>query len=326
VQAAISIDIGGTSTTVAMVEEKGDIVQSINFPMHQFSNETNYFKSVFAAVEELLLTFQKSNHISGIGIGAPSCVAKTGTINGAANLPFQKEVPIVSILKKQFNLPAYLIKDGNAAALGEGLYGGAKGMENYMVLTLGTGLGCGIVINSKVVAGHTGQAGELGHASIKLGGRDCGCGAKGCLETYVSATGIKRTLQKLLSHSIANSQLRDISFNDLTPKMISVAAQDGDKIAKKAFEYTGQILGRKLAELAALFNPEAFFLAGGLADAGKMLFQPVNKYMIQNQLPLHKGNVKVLPSLLKTNEAALLGSASLVWQSTKLSKSCQQQR
>lgn len=321
-QAAISIDIGGTSTTVAIVEEKGDIAQSINFSMQQISDETDYFKSVFAAISELLLSSPKNN-ITGIGIGAPSCVSKTGIINGAANLPFQKPVSIVSILEERFNLPAFLIKDGNAAALGEGLYGGAKGMENFMVLTLGTGLGCGIVINNQVVAGHTGQAGELGHASVKLGGRACACGASGCLETYVSATGIKRTLQKLLSDSILKSELRNVSFNDLTPKMIFIAAKKGDSIAKKAFDFTGEMLGRKLAELASLFNPEAFFLAGGLADAGGILFDPVTKHLLQNQLPLHRGNAQVLPSLLKTNEAALLGSASLVWQKSKLSIPCQ---
>lgn len=321
-QTALSIDIGGTSTKLAIVNQEGKILSQLNLKTKDNNNEHDYFESLFKAISTLFSQQNGSLNIKGIGIGAPSCNPKNGTISRAANLPFLEEVEIVKILEERFNLPVFLVKDGNASAIGEGLFGAALDMNNYLVLTLGTGLGCGIVINNKIVAGSNGQAGELGHAVIKKNGRECGCGNKGCLETYVSATGIKRTLFKLLSFSVEENNFKDIPFNTVTPRMIYEAAQNGNLIALKAFQQTGQILGEKLAELVAIFEPEAIFLAGGLSGAGDLLFDPVTSSMEKNLLDFYKGKVKVLRSSLDTNEAALLGSASLVWQDQKIKEQC----
>ncbi len=320
-QVTISIDIGGTSTKFAIVDKMYRVIDENTLDTKSYSNELDYIKALFAKIEVLLNKCEGYWDVMGIGIGAPSCQPQKGTINGAANLPFSGKVEIVKLLEERFNLPVFLIKDGNAAALGEGSLGAAKGMDSYIVLTLGTGLGCGIVVNQKVVSGSNGQAGEWGHSTFEENGRNCNCGRKGCLETYISATGIKRTLFQLLADSNLDSPLRGIPFNDLTSKDIFEAAQKGDALAIQAFEYTGKILGQKLGELTALFEPEAIVLAGGLAEAGALLLKPVISAMKNNMLDVYK--IKVLSSSLKTNEAALLGAASLVWQNLKLKALCQ---
>ena len=318
-QIAIGIDIGGTSTKVAVVSNDGQIIERQSFLMKKFDNEWSYFQALFNTIQDLL-----NNHLDkevvGIGVGSPSCIPAKGIIKGAANLPFSHQVEITKILETKFQLPTYLIKDGNAAALGEGQFGAAKNMTNFIVLTLGTGLGCGVVANDNIIGGNYGQAGELGHSIVTEYGRSCACGRKGCLETYVSATGIKRTLFKLLASSHSNSELRDVTFNQLTAKMISEEAIKGDLVAQEAFTYTGEILGKKMADLVTLFEPEAFFLAGGLADAGALIFQPTIKFMEENLLDYYQGKIKVLPSSLKTNEAAILGPASLVWKNQSMSQ------
>ncbi len=311
--AAIGIDIGGTSTKLAVINSDGRISSKRILLMREFEGEKDYLKAISNSIQSLIATHQHYN-IIGIGIGSPGCIPEKGVIKGAVNLPFTGEVAIKYILEANFNIPTHLVKDGNAAALGEGQFGAAKGMKNFIVLTLGTGLGCGIIANNTVISGNFGQAGELGHHIIKKNGRKCTCGRKGCLETYVSATGIKRTLFKLLGNSTKESLLRDITYNELTPKRVYQAAQQGDSIAKKAFQYTGKILGKQLAGLATIFEPEAFFLAGGLAEAGDLLFQPTIESLEHQVFKYYKGKIKVLPSGLKTNEAALLGAASLVWK------------
>ncbi len=322
-QTAIGIDIGGTSTKLAAANTEGQILAKNAFPTNRKDGESSFFHSLFNAVSSLLEDVAEPFDLIGIGIAAPSCLPKEGIIKQAANLPFSEEVEIVHVLQNKYGVPVSLMKDANAAALGEGLFGAAKKMENYIVLTLGTGFGCGIVINNEIVAGNKGQAGEWGHSMIEENGRDCGCGKKGCLETYVSATGIKRTLIQLLALSTEDSVFRIIPFNSISPKMIYEAAQGGDILATKAFDHTGRILGRKLSELVALFEPEAIFLAGGLAEAKELLFRPAIEMMEKCMLDLYKGNVKVLPSSLKTNEAAMLGSASLVWKKSKVNTPCQ---
>lgn len=320
-QVTISIDIGGTSTKFAIVDEMYRVIDKNTLDTKFYSNELDYIEALFVIIEGLLNRCSSFERVAGIGIGAPSCQPQKGTINGAANLPFSGKVEIVKLLEERFNLPVFLIKDGNAAALGEGALGAAKGMNNYVMLTLGTGLGCGIVVNQKIVAGNNGQAGEWGHSTFEKNGRSCNCGRKGCLETYISATGIKRTIFQLLADSNLDSPLRAISFNDLTSKDIFKAAQKGDALAVQAFEYTGTILGQKLAELTALFEPEAIVLAGGLAEAGTVLLRPTLEAMKKNMLDVYK--IKVLSSSLKTNEAALIGAASLVWHNLKLEALCQ---
>lgn len=310
---AIGIDIGGTSTKIAIVNGKGRIIERKSLPMKDFDNEWTYFRALFNTIYALL-NCHSTEKVIGIGVGSPSCIPQKGIIKGAANLPFSHEVEVSKILEAEFGVPTFLIKDGNAAALGEGQFGAAKNMTNFIVLTLGTGLGCGVVVNDDIISGNYGQAGEFGHSIIKENGRTCGCGRKGCLETYVSATGIKRTLFKLLASCNSISDLRDVTFNQLTAKMISEAAKKGDAIAQEAFKYTGEMLGKQLADLVTLFEPEAFFLAGGLAEAGDLLFQPTIKQMESSLLDYYQGSIKVLPSSLKTNEAALLGPASLVWK------------
>ena len=313
VDLAIGIDIGGTSTKVAIVSNDGQIIERQYLPMNGFDNEWDYFQALFSIIR-FLINKQSSDKILGIGIGSPSCIPERGIIKGAANLPFSEEVEIVQILETEFNLPTYLIKDGNAAALGEGKFGAAKKMNNFIVLTLGTGLGCGIVANNQIIRGHFGQAGELGHATVKENGRNCACGRKGCLETYVSATGIKRTVFQLLADFDIKNELQDITYSQLTAKRISEAPVNGNFIAIEKFTYTAQFLGKKMANLVTLFEPEAFFLAGGLAEAGDLLFQPTMETMENSLMHFYKGKIKILPSALKINEAAILGPASLVWK------------
>ena len=238
-----------------------------------------------------------------------------GTIELAAGLPWKGIVPLADIFRKHTSLRVIVTNDANAAAVGEMIYGGANNMKNFVVITLGTGLGSGIVVEGKLVYGNDGFAGELGHTSVFAdeSNRTCGCGKKGCLETYASATGLKRNLMKLMADSIEPSDLRKVSFQDLDARIIHEAAVKGDKLAIEAFEYTGRILGIKLADFAALTNPEAIFLCGGLALAGEYISEPTKKHMEENLLSIYKGKVKLLKSQLSLQNSAVLGASSLVW-------------
>jgi glucokinase len=222
-------------------------------------------------------------------------------------------LPLASMFKEEFDVPCILTNDANAAAVGEMIYGNAKNMKDFVVITLGTGLGSGFVCGGVLLNGHHGIAGEVGHTSVNPNGRYCNCGKRGCLETYVSATGIKRTVYKLLADHLEPSELRGISFEDLNTKMISEAAHRGDVVACEAFEYTGRILGMKLAETAVHTDPEAIFLFGGLAMAGDLIFRPTIKHMEANLMPLFRGKIKVLPSAMQNQAAPILGASSLVW-------------
>ena len=213
----------------------------------------------------------------------------------------------------EFNVTCILTNDANAAAVGEMIYGNAKNMKDFVVITLGTGLGSGFVCGGILLNGHHGIAGEVGHTSVNPAGRYCNCGKRGCLETYVSATGIKRTVYKLLADHLEPSELRGISFDHLNTKMITEAALRGDIVAKEAYEYTGRILGMKLAETAVHTDPEAIFLFGGLAQAGDLIFKPTIKHMEANLMPLFRGKIKVLPSAMQNQAAPILGASSLVW-------------
>ncbi|MGM0504844.1 MAG: ROK family protein, partial [Bacteroidota bacterium] len=218
---------------------------------------------------------------------------------------------------QKINLPVFLTNDANAAAVGEMRYGGAKNMKNFITITLGTGLGSGFVANGQLILGHDGFAGEFGHTTVFHDGRECGCGKRGCLETYVSATGLKRTVVKLLSKAKIDSVLRDYSYNEITSEQIYKAAMNGDQLAMDAFEFTGRILGMKLADAITILSPEAIFLAGGMANAGKLIFEPTKRYMEEFNFPIYKNKVKLLSSSLPENDAAILGSAALVWGSKK---------
>ena len=312
---SIGIDIGGTNTVYGILDREGKFLAQGRIPTKDHQ-EIEVFLA--ALNEKIRLSLRKLNNniiVEGIGIGAPMGNINKGTIEYSAALPWKGIIPLADLFKEFTNLPVTVTNDANAAAVGEMIYGGAKGMRNFVVITLGTGLGSGFVVNGELVYGHDGFAGELGHTTIRPGesNRQCGCGRKGCLETYVSATGIKRTMFKLMADMIDDSPLKGISFNDLTASMISDAAKEGDKIAIRAFEHTGKMLGFKLADVVAHTNPEAIFLFGGLALAKDLIFEPTRRYMEENLLSIYKGKVKLLPSKLNSQNAAILGASALVW-------------
>lgn len=314
-QIVVGIDIGGTNTVFGLVDREGKIFAEDTIKTTHYEEIEVY---VAALYEKIMVTRQKIEEdveIIGFGIGAPMGNINKGTIEYAAGLPWKGIIPLADLFKKYTDLPVVVTNDANAAAVGEMVYGGAKGMKNFVVITLGTGLGSGFVIDGKLVYGHDGFAGELGHTAIRPGpsNRDCGCGRKGCLETYVSATGLKRTLLKVMADSIQPSELRKFSFDELDAEKIHEAAKRGDYIAKRAFEHTGRMLGFKLADVVAHTNPEAIFLFGGLALAKELIFEPAKEYMEENLLHIYKGKVKLLPSELSTQNAAVLGASSLIW-------------
>jgi glucokinase len=311
----VGIDIGGTFTKFGIVDREGNCLMENFMSTDKYSELDVYLDHLHTEIEELIHSINEKIDIKGIGIGAPNGNYYQGTIEHAPNLNWKGVIPFVEKIKEYFpGLPVRLTNDANAAAIGEMIYGGAKGMKDFIIITLGTGLGSGIVVNGHVVYGNDGHAGEMGHINVKHRGRNCGCGKSGCLETYVSATGIKRTAFKLLAERIDKSELRDISYNDLTSKMISEAAKKGDKIACEAFELTGRILGVKLADAVAFSSPKTIFIYGGLAQAGELIFEPTIRYMEENLLPIYKGKVDVKPSQLQDTNAAVLGASALAWK------------
>ena len=249
----------------------------------------------------------------GIGVGAPNANYYRGTIEHAANLLWKGVVPFTDELKKRYDLPIHITNDASAAAIGEMIYGNATDMKDFMVITLGTGLGSGIVANGQLIYGYDSQAGELGHVMIEKGGRLTGLGRRGGLEAYVSSTGLKRTVFFLLCDMMDESVLRDYSYHELHGELITQAAENGDPIAQAAFEMTGRILGEQLANFTTFSHPEAYFLLGGLAKAGKWIFEPTKKHLEDNLLPFYQGKVKLLPSGMMDKNAAILGAAALVW-------------
>jgi len=315
-QIVVGMDIGGTNAPFNFVDKDGNILLSsnVNLPTASFADVKDFIKAFHEKIEESLKSYPEPLKIKGIGVGAPNGNYYNGTIELAPNLPWKGLIPFVELVEEYYDVPVYITNDANAAAIGEGVFGAAKGLKDFIVITLGTGLGSGIYAGGQLIYGFNGFAGELGHTTAVVGGRQCGCGRKGCLETYASATGIRRTVFELLASSNEPSMLRKISFDDLTAAMVSEAALKGDKIAKEAFEYTGEVLGRMLADFAAFTTPEAFFLFGGLANAGELIFEPTIRHMEQNIMQIFKGKIKVLPSGLNGASAAILGAAALVWE------------
>ncbi|MCP3933389.1 MAG: ROK family protein [Bacteroidetes bacterium] len=315
---AVAVDIGGTNTKLALISQKGEILKRTSIKTVDYSNEDQYLKALFEALENLKTGFSFQNNLVGIGVGAPGCNPMKGHIDNAANLPFHKSVNIVQLLTDHYKLPVFLENDSNTAALGELYHGGARNMKDIILLTLGTGLGCGIIVDGKVLRGTTGLAGELGHVGVQRNGRQCACGKRGCLETYVSATGIKRTIFELMATTTFQSELRNISYQQMSARAIGEAAQDGDEMAIQAFEFTAEVLGEKLADLITCLEPEAIFLAGGLTSAGKLIFEPTKVHTNNNLLKIYQNKVAIIPSELGANDAALLGAASLVWKNQKV--------
>lgn len=310
----LGIDVGGTNTKFGFVNKDGDVIAEGTCKTKGYPIFKDYLAHLVSHIDEVRGTMA-AHTILGVGIGAPNGNYYRGTIEEAPNLEWKGTIQFTEELKHYFkDIPIILTNDANAAAIGEMTFGGAKGMKDFIVFTLGTGLGSGIVANGEVIYGNDGFAGEIGHTLVNVFGRTCGCGRKGCLETYVSATGIKRTVYKLLADYMCDSELRGVSFNDLSGYMITEAALKGDFIAEQAFEYTGRVLGMKLADTVAHFSPEAIFLFGGLVNAGEHLMKPAKHHMEDNMLRNFKGKVKLLVSGLQNKNAAVLGASSLAWK------------
>jgi glucokinase len=317
---AVGIDIGGTNTVFGFADREGNIPAEGSLKTTEYKDIEGFVAALYKKVMAAGQGISEKFSIMGFGIGAPMGNINKGTIEYPAGLPWKGIFPFADIFHKHTNLPVVITNDANAAAVGEMIYGGAKGMKNFVVITLGTGLGSGFVVSGKLVYGHTGFAGEIGHTPVRPESsfRECGCGKKGCLETYVSATGLTRTLIKILADSREPSKLRKYSIEDLDSKKVFEAAKKGDPLALLAFERTGRLLGYKLADVVAHTNPEAIFLFGGLAQAGEILFKPTIESMEENLLSIYKGKVRLLASQLNAQNAAVLGASSLIWSNEKI--------
>lgn len=316
-EVALGIDIGGTNTAFGLIDREGNYIAEGNIPTSKHEDINDYLKELYLEIEKVMDTVRDKVTLIGIGIGAPNGNYYKGAIEFAPNLRWHDVIPLCDMIKEFYpELPVYLTNDANAAAIGEMIYGGAQGMKDFIMVTLGTGLGSGFVCNGQLVYGHDGFAGELGHIIVSPNGRQCGCGRHGCLETYVSATGVKRTAYKMMAKYNYPSELRSIPFNEMTAKIVSEAAQKGDMIAINTFKYTAKMLGEALANAVAITSPEAIFLMGGLAQAGPLLFEPTKDHMEINLLKIFSNKVKLLPSQL-TKNAAIYGAAALIWNELK---------
>lgn len=305
------VDIGGTNSVYGLVDRAGKVLAEGTLITTDYPLIDDFVSALVSAINKLLS--EAECRLLGIGIGAPNANYHKGTIELAPNLAWKGIVPLADLIRKHIDVPVLVTNDANAAAMGEMIFGGAKNMKDFIVLTLGTGLGSGIVINGQMVYGHTGFAGELGHTTIVQGGRDCGCGRKGCFETYASASGLVRTVLLLLSEMREDSVLRDIPPSQLTSKKIAQAAAEKDPVALKAIDYTAEKLAFGIYNAIGFSSPEAVFLFGGLAQAGEILFEPVRKYVEAGVQPIFRGTVKILPSEIPESYAAVMGAAALIW-------------
>ena len=313
---SVGIDIGGTNTAFGLVDENGKIYAQGSVKTQTHERVEDYANEVFRQIMQAAAQItEKPCDIVGVGIGAPNGNYYNGTIEHAPNLPWKGIVPMANMFKTKLGIPVALTNDANAAAIGEMTYGAARGMKNFIVITLGTGVGSGIVINGQLVYGCDGFAGELGHVIMRReDGRLCGCGRKGCLETYCSATGVARTAREILTKDSTPSLLRDLNPEEITSKDVYDAAVKGDAIALKIFDFTGKILGEALADFAAFSSPEAFIFFGGLTKSGKYIMDPIKDSYNENVMPIFKGKAKMLVSELKDSDAAVLGASALGWE------------
>lgn len=310
----VGIDIGGTNSVFGIVDAQGNVLASNSIKTQAYPVLEEYINALGNGILDLVAKNGGIEKIKGIGVGAPNANYYTGNIEHAANLPWKGIVPFAKMLSEKVGVPVTLTNDANAAAIGEMKYGAARGMRDFIMITLGTGVGSGVVANGQLIYGHDGNAGELGHVIVRRDGRPCGCGNKGCLETYTSATGVARTAKEMLQNRAGeDSLLRKIELDKITSKDVFDAAMAGDAIAKDIFAFTGQILGEALADFVKFSSPEAFVLFGGLAKAGDLLLNPLKKAMDDNLMPVFKGKVKVLFSEMKDADAAVLGASALAW-------------
>ena len=311
----VGIDVGGQTSKLGVVDARGTVLAQTVIRTDTYSDVVPYIAELADAVKKVVKEAGAEGKIRGIGVGAPNGNYYTGQIESAPNLPWAREkVEFAKLLSEALDgLPVALTNDANAAAVGEMTYGAARGMKNFIMITLGTGVGSGIVINGEVVYGHDGFAGELGHTSaVRNNGRACGCGKTGCLEAYASATGVARTAREWLELTDEPSLLRNL--DTIASKDVYEAAKEGDKLALKVFEFTGKILGRSLADFIAFSAPEAIVLFGGLARAKEFLTDPILEAMNANVLPLWRGKVELVYSQLKESDAAILGASALAWE------------
>ena len=316
-QYVVGIDVGGQTSKLGVVDARGDVLAQTVIRSDTYGDDAGAFISALAdAVKKVIKEADKEGQIRGVGVGAPNGNYYTGEVAFAPNLAWaaNKSVKFAEMLTKKLGgLPVCLTNDANAAAVGEMTYGAARGMKNFIMITLGTGVGSGIVIDGKVVYGHDGFAGELGHTTVvQHNGRTCGCGRTGCLEAYCSAIGVAKTAREWLEMSDEPSLLREVE--NITSKDVYEAAKEGDALALRIFEYTGSILGRKFADFIAFSAPEAIVLFGGLARAKDFLYEPMMKAMNDNVLNIWKDKVKIVFSQLKESDAAILGASALAWE------------
>lgn len=314
----LGIDIGGTNTVFGIVDARGTVIASGAIKTKKHPVFSDYIDELYEEATKLIKANDAEGKIGGIGVGAPNANYYNGKIENAANLIWKGELNLAQELVDRFGIPVAVTNDANAAAIGEMTYGAARGMRDFIMITLGTGVGSGVVCNGQMVYGADGLAGELGHCIVRRGGRLCGCGRSGCLETYCSATGVVRTALEFLEASPSvPSVLRNIPSADLTSKDVFEAANAGDPIAQSVFEFTGRVLGEALADFAAFTSPEAFIIFGGLAKAGDLLFKPMIAAFNKNALSFHKEKVKILVSELKEADAAVLGASALGWDAMR---------
>lgn len=311
---AIGIDVGGTTTKFGIVSEAGEIIIQDRILSNEKEFVEDFIEELYIRLTPMIEKVEGIGNIVGIGMGAPNGNFYTGTIEYAPNLIWKGIIPMTELISLKFGLPAKLTNDANAAAMGEMMYGCAKGLKHFITITLGTGVGSGIVIDGKIVFGHDGFAGELGHTIIRPGGRiHKGTGMRGSLESYASATGVRETAIELLTlYPNKDSLLRDYTINELTSETVYQCAIKGDAIANEIFEFTGQILGESLANFVMFSSPQAIVLFGGLTKAGNLLLNPTRKHMESHLLPIFKNKVKLIFSNLKESDAAILGAAALV--------------
>ena len=309
----VGMDIGGTNSVFGIVDARGNILSVDSIKTQAYKEIDEYVNAVAEKLLPMIEEVGGKDKIKGMGIGAPNGNFYTGNIEFAPNLPWKGVIKLSELFQERIGVPVTVTNDANAAAIGEMTYGAARGMKNFIEITLGTGVGSGIVINGQLVYGHDGFAGELGHVVVRReNGRQCGCGRCGCLETYCSATGVARTAKEIIDCTNEPSLLRDIE-GEITSKDVYDAAIRGDKVAQEVFTFTGTILGEALADFIAFSAPEAIILFGGLTKAGDLIMKPTLEAMEANVLNIWKGKTKLLVSELKDSDAAVLGASALAW-------------
>lgn len=312
---AIGIDIGGTNTKWGMVNHRGEIMQKGDLRTDAFKKVEDFIDALYNTLKPVIEKYNGEGNIKGIGIGAPNGNYYSGTIEYAPNLHWRGIIPITKLVTKKFGLPSSLTNDANAAAVGEMTYGAARGLRDFIMITLGTGVGSGIVANGQLILGHDGFAGELGHTIIRPGGRKHqSTDLSGSLEAYASATGIALTAKELLRNGKEDSLLRKYADKDINSKAVYDCAIQGDEIAKEVYRYTGQILGEALANFVMFSSPEAIILFGGVIKAGDLILAPTKEHMEKNLLPIFQNKVRLIFSELQEADAAILGASALVWE------------